>query len=78
MADKITLDFETGMITWDTDSLRGEEYCPDLKERKPQILAAMGYEPVDFSPVIESFNAFANKNITEKELLDRLAKFEKE
>ena len=34
MADKVTLDFETGMITWDTDSQKGTEYCPDLKERK--------------------------------------------
>lgn len=44
MADRVTLDFETGMITWDMDSQKGTEYCPDLAERRDKILAAMGYQ----------------------------------
>lgn len=78
MANKLTLDFETGMITWDTDSQKGTEYCHDLAERKADILKAMGYETVDFSPVVKSMNAFANGEITEKELLRRFSEFEKE
>ena len=43
MANKVTLDFENNTVIWDTDSQRGTEFCPDLSERRPQILAAMGY-----------------------------------
>ena len=32
MADKVTLDFETGMITWDMENQKGTEHCPDLAE----------------------------------------------
>ena len=73
MADKVTLDFETGMITWDTDSQKGTEFCPDLKGRKAAILAAMGYETVDFTPTVAAINAYANGEMTEAEFLKRLA-----
>ena len=72
MADKVTLDFETGMITWDTDSQKGTEFCPDLKERKAAILAAMGYETIDFTPTADAINAYANGEMTEAEFLKRL------
>lgn len=78
MADKVTLDFETGMITWDTDAQKGTEFCPDLAERKAAILAAMGYETVDMSPAIGIFNDFANGKITEEELHKRLTEFQQE
>lgn len=75
MADRVTLDFETGMITWNTDSQKGTEFCPDLAERKSAILAAMGYESVDFTPAVAAFNAFVNGQITEEELLNRMKAF---
>ena len=77
MADKVTLDFETGMITWDTNSQKGTEFCADLAERKAAILAAMGYESVNFAPAVAAFNAFVNGQITEEELLNRMKAFVK-
>lgn len=78
MANKVTLDFETGMITWDTDSQKGTEYCHDLAERKADILKAMGYETVDFSPAVKIINDFANGKISEDELMKRINEFEQE
>lgn len=78
MADKLTLDFENNMITWDTDFQQGTEYCDGLKERKSTILKAMGYETVDFSPVVKSMNDFANGKITQEELLQLFDDFTKE
>ena len=72
MPDRVTLDFETGEITWDTSSQKGTHICPDLKERKPAILAAMGYEAVDFTPTVDAINAYANGQMTEAEFLKRL------
>lgn len=73
MADKVTLDFETGTITWDTKNQQGTEFCPDLAERKAAILAAMGYEMVDFTPTADAINAYANGELTEDEFFKRLS-----
>lgn len=78
MANKLTLDFETNMITWDTDSQKGTEYCHDLAERRADILKAMGYETVDFSPAVKIINDFANGKMSEDELLKRMEEFTKE
>ena len=78
MADKVTLDFENGKIIWDTDAQTGVESCPDLAERKPQILAAMGYETVDFSSAVDAINAFVNGKIEPEEFLRRCDDFVKE
>ena len=75
MANKIILDFETGIISWDTDSQKGTEFCPDLAERKPVILAAMGYETVDFTPAVDIINTFVNGKITEEEFKKRIEEF---
>lgn len=75
MADKVTLDFENGKIIWDTDAQTGVENCPDLAERKPQILAAMGYETVDFSSTVDAINAFVNGQIDQDEFLHRCDTF---
>lgn len=75
MADKITLDFENNTITWETDAQNGIEYCPDLAEKKPKILAAMGYGPVDLTPAIKIFEALANGQISEEEADQLLADF---
>ena len=78
MANKVTLDFENNIITWDTDTQKGTEHCPDLDKRKDLILKAMGYESVNISPVIHSINDFLNGKITKKDLLDKFDEFEKE
>jgi len=72
--DKVTLDFENNIVEWDTDSQKGTEYCPDLKERRTLILAAMGYSEYDMSNVINVINAFANGEATEAGLLEALKK----
>lgn len=72
MPNRVTLDFETGEITWDTPSQKGTEFCPDLKERKAAILAAMGYEVVDFTPTVELVNAYANGEISEADFFKKL------
>ena len=73
MANKVTLDFETGMITWDTKYQQGTEFCPDLAAREDAILAAMGYSQIDLPPTVSAVNDYANGLITEEEFLKRLA-----
>lgn len=75
MANKLILDFETNMITWDTDSQKGTEYCDGLAERREAILQAMGYETVDLTPAIKIINAFANGEIKREEMVKRLDEF---
>jgi hypothetical protein len=70
--DKVTLDFENNIVEWDTDHQKGTEFCPDLRQRKPLILAAMGYEESDMSEVMNIVNAFANSEMTIDELKNRL------
>lgn len=72
MANKVTLDFETGMITWDTDHQKGTEFCPDLAEREEAILAAMGYGKFDLSDAVDAVNAYINGEITEEDFLHRM------
>lgn len=72
MADKVTLDFENGIITWDTDSQKGTEYYADLAKHKEAILAELGYETVDLRPVADIINAFANGQVNEAEFMKRL------
>ena len=76
MANKVTLDFETGMITWDTNYQKGTEFCPDLAAREDAILAAMGYGKIDLTPTVSAANDYANGLITEEEFLKRLAEQE--
>lgn len=45
--DRVTFDFESGEVIWDTDHQKGTELVPDLDDRKAAILAAAGYETVD-------------------------------
>ena len=54
MSDKVTFDFETGEIIWDTDSQKGSEFDPDLKKKKNAILAAAGFEQIDLKQEINS------------------------
>jgi len=66
--DKVTLDFENGIIEWDSDAQKGTEHCPDLRERKKDILAAMGYEQWDVSNVVGAVNDFVNGLISDEEM----------
>lgn len=72
MADKVTLDFENNTITWDTDSQKGTEFCPDLADRKKAIMDVLGYEPVDFSPAVEAVNDFISGNLSEDEFRKKM------
>lgn len=72
MADKVTLDFETGMITWDMESQKGTEYCLDLAERKEKILEAMGYKVFDISRELDAVNDFINGRISAEEFSEKL------
>jgi hypothetical protein len=70
--NKVTLDFENEMIEWNTDNQKGKEHCLGLRERKPAILAAMGYTEYDMRGVVDIINDFANGGMTEDELKRRL------
>ena len=66
--DRVTLDFEENTITWESDRQTGTEHCADLRERKAEILAAMGYEQWDASAAISALNAFINGEISEQQM----------
>lgn len=78
MADKVTLDFEKNMIIWDTDVQKGIEYCPELSTRKSDILMAMGYKKIDFTPAIKIVEAMINGQIGPAEAIQLLEKYERE
>lgn len=75
MANKVTLDFEKNKITWDTDVQKGTEFVADLSERRASILAAMGYETVEFSPAISALEDLINLEISEDEFCNRINAF---
>lgn len=78
MENKVTLDFENEMITWDKDGQKGSESCPGLAEKEAAILELLGCERVDFSAAIDAFNQFMNGEIGEDELARKLKEFEDE
>lgn len=78
MANRITLDFENEMITWDKNSQKGSESCPGLAEKESVILELLGYDVVDFSPAVDAFNAFFSGKMTEAEFLKKIKEFEDE
>lgn len=60
MADRVTFDFETGEIIFDTDCQKGNEIDPDLKNKKSAIMAAAGYEDIDMKDLRKEVNALFN------------------
>lgn len=76
MADRIILDFENEVITWNTDGQKGTEIYIGLKEKKEAILKAMGYEVVDFSSIVHNINEYINGGISQEELLNKMEEFE--
>ena len=74
--DRITLDFEKEIIIFDTDSQKGEEHCPGLADKKADVFAAIGYEQIDFRPIVSTIERFFNGEITVEELHDKLVELE--
>lgn len=75
MADKMTLDFENNIITFDTDNQKGTEYYEDLKDMKAAVLELLGFETIDMTPTINAINQFLNGEISEEELRKEIDEF---
>lgn len=54
--DKVTFDFETGEIIFDTDTQKGIEIDPHLKEKRNAIMQAAGYEEIKMSELMQELN----------------------
>lgn len=54
--DKVTFDFETGEIIFDTDTQKGIEIDPTLKEKRTAIMTAAGYEEIKMSELMQELN----------------------
>lgn len=57
MADRVTFDFETGEIIFDTDGQKGVEVDLRLKEKRAAIMAAAGYSQTSMSDFRKEVNA---------------------
>lgn len=57
MADKVTFDFETGEIIFDTDGQKGVEVDLHLKEKRAAIMAAAGYKQTSMTDFRKEVNA---------------------
>lgn len=73
--DKITLNFETCDVIFECDGQYSNVFFPDLRERRAQILEAIGAEEVDMGPLIDLTNQLINGEITEDEFKDKGAKW---
>ena len=69
--DKITLNFETGDVIFERDGQYSNIFFPDLRERRAQILEAIGAKEVDMGPLIDLTNQLINGEITEDEFKDK-------
>lgn len=56
MADRVTFDFETGEIIFDTDAQQGVEVDLHLKEKQAAIMAAAGYDQVSVADLCKEIN----------------------
>lgn len=57
MADRVTFDFETGEIIFDTNGQKGSEIDPDLKNKRKAIMAAAGFDEIDMKDFRKEVNA---------------------
>ena len=57
MSDKVTFDFESGEIIFDTPGQKGTEVDLHLREKRAAILAAAGYAQTDMRDVRKEVNA---------------------
>lgn len=65
MKDRVTFDFVTGEIIFDTDHQTGTEIDPDLKSKKSAIMAAAGFEVVDGKEIREFAEQLIKKLLSE-------------
>lgn len=54
--DRVTFDFETGEIIFDTDAQKGIEIDPTLKEKRTAIMTAAGYEEIKMKDLLQELN----------------------
>ena len=54
--DRVTFDFETGEIIFDTDAQKGIEIDPTLKEKRTAIMTAAGYEEIKMQDLLQELN----------------------
>lgn len=73
--DQITLDFENGKVVINSDNQNGEIHCPDLKKRKANILAAMGFQTFNIIPIVTAYEEYLSGKIDREELDLRLDRF---
>lgn len=72
MRDRITFDFRSGEIIFDTPLQEGTEVDPNLKDKKAAIFAAAGYQTCELKDFIEEFNPmFRSLGIEEVKLFER-------
>lgn len=57
MADRVTFDFETGEIIFDTDGQQGVEVDLNLRKKKTAIMKAAGYESTSMADFRKEVNA---------------------
>lgn len=57
MADRVTFDFETGEIIFDTDGQKGVEVDLNLRDKRSAIMAAAGYEQTSMTDFRKEVNA---------------------
>lgn len=57
MADRVTFDFETGEIIFDTDGQQGVEIDLHLHEKRAAIMSAAGYETTNMADFRKEVNA---------------------
>lgn len=56
MANKVTFDFESGEVIFDTDGQKGVEIFADLKDRQAAIMAAAGFEMISSQELRNDMN----------------------
>lgn len=54
-SDKVTFDFSTGEITWDTPVQKGVEVDMNLHEKRTAIMEAAGYESISVDELLQEF-----------------------
>lgn len=50
---RITFDFETGEVIFDTDSQKGTELHPQIKDRYEAIMKAAGFEQISSKEILD-------------------------
>lgn len=66
--DKITFDFENGIIEINTKHQQGTLEDPELKTKKAAILKASGLVEEDVTNVVEIFTNYVNGFLTKEDM----------